>query len=299
MLVQARVEVGVLQLLNQRHDPEDRHHIVRMKDYFVHRKHLCIAFELLSVNLYDLIRHNRFRGISMNLLRVFLRQILSALVVMRDAKIIHCDLKPEVTDPAGGASPLMADRGFPSPLPAPLQTPPGSTPFRALPPQNVLLKSLNSGEVKVIDFGSACFEGRTVYSYIQSRFYRSPEVVLRHPYTAAIDMWSLGCMATELFLGLPLFPGSILASRSSRSRAKTSRFSSPCGDAATSGSADDLSCTVALHNRLLRLNRSGWPPCPLSEAVANHGRCQKGSLFLLTSCERSLSRRPLPLSPTQ
>lgn len=36
--------------------------------------------------------------------------------------------------------------------------------------------ALAAGEVKVIDFGSACFESRTVYSYIQSRFYRSPEV---------------------------------------------------------------------------------------------------------------------------
>jgi len=27
-------------------------------------------------------------------------------------------------------------------------------------------------------------------------------------YSAAIDMWSVGCIAAELFLGLPLFPGS-------------------------------------------------------------------------------------------
>lgn len=27
------------------------------------------------------------------------------------------------------------------------------------------------------------------------------------PYTTSIDMWSLGCIAVELFLGLPLFPG--------------------------------------------------------------------------------------------
>ena len=39
-----------------------------------------------------------------------------------------------------------------------------------------LLKGLDSGDIKVIDFGSACFENRTMYSYIQSRFYRSPEV---------------------------------------------------------------------------------------------------------------------------
>jgi serine/threonine protein kinase len=49
-------------------------------------------------------------------------------------------------------------------------------------------------------------EHNTVYTYIQSRFYRSPEVLLGHTYTTAIDMWSLGCVAAELFLGLPLFP---------------------------------------------------------------------------------------------
>eukprot|EP00596_Hydrurales_sp_CCMP1899_P009653 CAMPEP_0119038234 /NCGR_PEP_ID=MMETSP1177-20130426/7001_1 /TAXON_ID=2985 /ORGANISM="Ochromonas sp, Strain CCMP1899" /LENGTH=1235 /DNA_ID=CAMNT_0007000509 /DNA_START=147 /DNA_END=3854 /DNA_ORIENTATION=+ len=62
-------------------------------------------------------------------------------------------------------------------------------------------------DVKVIDLGSACFEGRTMYSYIQSRFYRSPEVLLGVPYNGAIDMWSLACVCAEMYLGLPLFPG--------------------------------------------------------------------------------------------
>jgi len=66
---------------------------------------------------------------------------------------------------------------------------------------------LDSPDIKLIDFGSACYEGQTIYSYIQSRFYRSPEVLLGLPYSGAIDMWSLGCIAAELFLGLPLFPG--------------------------------------------------------------------------------------------
>ena len=61
--------------------------------------------------------------------------------------------------------------------------------------------------IKIIDFGSACHERQTVYTYIQSRFYRSPEVLLGLPYSSAIDMWSLGCICVELFLGLPLFPG--------------------------------------------------------------------------------------------
>lgn len=66
---------------------------------------------------------------------------------------------------------------------------------------------MNSTQIKVIDFGSACQEQRTLYTYIQSRFYRSPEVLLGNSYGTPIDMWSLGCICAELFLGLPLFPG--------------------------------------------------------------------------------------------
>ncbi|KAG6891151.1 hypothetical protein C0992_010139 [Termitomyces sp. T32_za158] len=48
---------------------------------------------------------------------------------------------------------------------------------------------------------------RTVYTYIQSRFYRSPEVILGLTYSMAIDMWSLGCILAELYTGFPIFPG--------------------------------------------------------------------------------------------
>jgi dual specificity tyrosine-phosphorylation-regulated kinase 2/3/4 len=69
----------------------------------------------------------------------------------------------------------------------------------------------------VIDFGSGCFESQRslffdsnknknfclllVYTYIQSRFYRAPEIILGIPYTPAIDMWSFGCILVELFTG--------------------------------------------------------------------------------------------------
>ncbi|KAM6162694.1 dual specificity tyrosine-phosphorylation-regulated kinase 4-like [Erethizon dorsatum] len=43
--------------------------------------------------------------------------------------------------------------------------------------------------------------------YIQTWFYRSPEVILGHPYNMAIDMWSLGCIMAELYMGCPLFAG--------------------------------------------------------------------------------------------
>ncbi|WWC71928.1 uncharacterized protein I206_105887 [Kwoniella pini CBS 10737] len=166
-LQQSKMEVAILELLNGQHDPNDRHHILRMHDNFTHKSHLCLVFECLSSNLYELIKQNQFKGLSTQLVKVFTGQMLDCLTVLKDARLIHCDLKPE----------------------------------------NILLKSLQSPQIKIIDFGSACHEMQTVYTYIQSRFYRSPEVLLGLPYSAAIDMWSLGCIVVELFLGLPLFPG--------------------------------------------------------------------------------------------
>lgn len=61
--------------------------------------------------------------------------------------------------------------------------------------------------LQVIDFGSSCFKEERVYTYIQSRFYRSPEVILGLPYGTPIDMWSFGCILAELFTGYPLYPG--------------------------------------------------------------------------------------------
>jgi dual specificity protein kinase YAK1 len=75
--------------------------------------------------------------------------------------------------------------------------------------ENILLTDLKSPKtlIKCIDFGSACFKNQTIYSYIQSRFYRSPEILLGLDYDLSIDMWSLGCICAELYLGLPVFPG--------------------------------------------------------------------------------------------
>lgn len=40
-----------------------------------------------------------------------------------------------------------------------------------------------------------------------TRWYRAPEVLLRLPYSAAIDLWAMGCIFAELLTGQPLFPG--------------------------------------------------------------------------------------------
>jgi len=164
---QALMEIRILQTLNDTYDPDGKHNTLRMTKHFIFKRHLCLIFELLSCNLYEMIKQNQFRGFPCCWIRIFLSQLLSTMKILKQARIIHCDLKPE----------------------------------------NVLLVRKNESDIKLIDYGSACIEGQTVYSYIQSRFYRSPEALLGLPYDCGIDMWSLGCICAELFLGLPIFPG--------------------------------------------------------------------------------------------
>ena len=82
--------------LTDKQDPEDKHYMVRMTDHFYFRGHLCIVTELLSINLYELIKANNFSGFSTTLVRRFTVQMLSSLQLMRSHRIVHCDLKPEV-----------------------------------------------------------------------------------------------------------------------------------------------------------------------------------------------------------
>lgn len=78
-----------------------------MTEHFYFRDHLCIAMELLSMNLYELIKANQFAGFSTVLIRRFTTQMLSSLVLMRHHRVVHCDLKPEVS-----CSPLKAPFQF-------------------------------------------------------------------------------------------------------------------------------------------------------------------------------------------
>ncbi|GCC24505.1 hypothetical protein chiPu_0002906 [Chiloscyllium punctatum] len=68
----------------------------------------------------------------------------------------------------------------------------GSNPLRVMDPSPGYMLALQLG---------------AIYTYIQSRFYRSPEVILGCQYGLAIDMWSFGCILAELYTGHPLFPG--------------------------------------------------------------------------------------------
>lgn len=148
-------------------DPHDKHNIVRMVEQCTFRDHHCFVFELLHTDLFEHLKATGFVGFSTDKIRDYALQILKGLVFLEKHKIIHCDLKPE----------------------------------------NILCADAVCRSLKIVDFGSGCFRDEQIYTYVQSRFYRSPEVILRIKYTEKVDIWSLGCILAELYTGEPLFPG--------------------------------------------------------------------------------------------
>lgn len=86
---------------------------------------------------------------------------------------------------------------------------------RDLKPENFLVKKerAQTGDVSVLklaDFGLArSVTDRTpLTEYVSTRWYRAPELVIRSKfYNLQVDVFALGCIMAELYLGRPLFPG--------------------------------------------------------------------------------------------
>ena len=60
-------------------------------------------------------------------------------------------------------------------------------------------------QVKLCDMGNACYVDKHYSDIIQTREYRSPEVILGGDYDSSADIWSLACMIFELVTGDYLF----------------------------------------------------------------------------------------------
>ena len=172
----------------------------------MYQSHLCLVFELLGLNLYEVLKQRQFRGLPIAIVKKFMKQAINGIQEVSDRGIVHCDLKPEnilvVNDIILETviNKQEHDNGT-------ISSTQSSRKNEEEENTNSNSKKMLDQRIKLIDFGSACFEGQVSHTYIQSRFYRSPEVLVGLDYDSAIDMWSLGCVAAELFLGLPILPG--------------------------------------------------------------------------------------------
>ncbi|KAK9841296.1 hypothetical protein WJX74_003374 [Apatococcus lobatus] len=167
-------EIKLLKYVND-HDPNDEYGILHLFDHFYYKEHLILVCELLRANLYEFQKYNRDSGeapyFTLQRVQSIARQVLQSLDFMHSLGLIHADLKPE----------------------------------------NILIKSYSRCEVKVIDLGSSCFTTDHLSSYVQSRSYRAPEVILGILYNQKVDIWSLGCILAELVSGSVLFQNDSLA----------------------------------------------------------------------------------------
>lgn len=154
--------------------------IIEMRTFFYHREHLVIVTELLRQNLFEfgkfILDHDEEPYFTLPRLGYITRQCLIALRFVHELGLVHSDIKPE----------------------------------------NLLLASYSRAKVKVIDFGSSCYLTDRQSSYIQSRSYRAPEVVLGLPYDGKIDVWSLGCVVAEMLTGEVTFQNDSVVSMLSR-----------------------------------------------------------------------------------
>ena len=162
-------EVRVLMLLNQ-DDGVANEAIVHLRDYFYFKEHLIIVTECLCETL---TQHLKFAhgssGVGNNpaVVAAQAKKLLKALKFIHSHDAIHCDIKPD----------------------------------------NICLESQDPCHVKLIDFGSCVCRLDSLNSYMQSRWYRAPEVILGIPPDFKVDLWSLGCTLAEEVVGFPIFKG--------------------------------------------------------------------------------------------
>jgi len=176
---QAIDEIKLLLHINSSGDA-DSNNVLQLYDYFYYKEHMFLVCELLRDNLYEFAKFNREHEeefyFTLPRVQSIAKQVLTALSFVHSLNMLHCDLKPE----------------------------------------NILVKSYSRCIVKVIDFGSSCFTTDSLSSYVQSRCYRAPEVVLGCQYDGRIDVWSLGAILPELITGKVLFHNESLPAMLSR-----------------------------------------------------------------------------------
>lgn len=142
--------------------------IILLLDLIVIAFNSYLILEAYDCSLYQFVRH--FYNLPPWLCKHYMKQLLAGTAYLHERGILHNDLKP----------------------------------------QNLLLNQ--KGQLVIADFGltlslhgdTGCYND----SFIQTRWYRAPEILLNVPrFNSATDMWSVGCIMIEMMMGSPAFPG--------------------------------------------------------------------------------------------
>nr|7ZKS_A Chain A, SRSF protein kinase 1 [Homo sapiens] len=198
-------------------DPNDpnREMVVQLLDDFkisgVNGTHICMVFEVLGHHLLKWIIKSNYQGLPLPCVKKIIQQVLQGLDYLHTkCRIIHTDIKPEnillsvneqyIRRLAAEATEWQRS-GAPPPSGSAVSTAPaGNFLVNPLEPKNA-----EKLKVKIADLGNACWVHKHFTEDIQTRQYRSLEVLIGSGYNTPADIWSTACMAFELATGDYLF----------------------------------------------------------------------------------------------
>ncbi|GAB0095135.1 uncharacterized protein DMENIID0001_104870 [Sergentomyia squamirostris] len=177
----AKLEINALEKIYEK-DPNCEHLCVKMIDWFNYHGHMCITFEMLGLSVFDFLRENNYEPYPLDHVRHMSYQLIYSVKFLHDNKLTHTDLKPENI--------LFVDSEY-------------TTVYN--PKKNRDIHHVKCTDVRLIDFGSATFDHEHHSTIVSTRHYRAPEVILELGWSQPCDVWSIGCIMFELYLGITLF----------------------------------------------------------------------------------------------
>ncbi|XP_016830656.1 dual specificity protein kinase CLK2 isoform X3 [Cricetulus griseus] len=177
----ARLEINVLEKINEK-DPDNKNLCVQMFDWFDYHGHMCISFELLGLSTFDFLKDNNYLPYPIHQVRHMAFQLCQAVKFLHDNNLTHTDLKPENI--------LFVNSDY-------------ELTYNLEKKRDE--RSVKSTDVRVVDFGSATFDHEHHSTIVSTRHYRAPEVILELGWSQPCDVWSIGCIIFEYYVGFTLF----------------------------------------------------------------------------------------------
>lgn len=178
----ARLEINVLERLNEE-DSRGKHLCVRMLDWFDYHGHTCLAFEMLGQSVFDFLKDNGYQPYPLDQVRHIGYQLCYAVKFLHELRLTHTDLKPENI--------LFVNSDYEV--------------IRRAKDRRREVRRIKDSRIRLIDFGSATFDHEHHSTIVSTRHYRAPEVILELGWDQACDVWSIGCILFELYIGSTLF----------------------------------------------------------------------------------------------
>ncbi|XP_042216678.1 serine/threonine-protein kinase Doa-like isoform X1 [Homarus americanus] len=134
------------------------------------------------LSVFDFLKDNNYRPYGLDQVRHIAYQLCYAVKFLHDNKLTHTDLKPENILFVESDYNLTYD-----------------------PKKKQDIRTVMKTDIQLIDFGSATFDHEHHSTIVSTRHYRAPEVILELGWEQPCDVWSIGCIMFELYLGITLF----------------------------------------------------------------------------------------------